>query len=794
LQPCQLWPDALAEDAEGILVGLGPELHRFRDGQLQPYRFGKEPPPAFYWINNLMVSRDGAIWLASNNGVFRVKGGNWEQWSTANGLRSNVVYSIAEDGDGSIWAGSIAGIVRIKEHRAASVGLKQGLYDDRIFAMVPDDLGAFWISSGHGIFRVARRSLNDCADGRTSRVQCEAFDGLESVKFTDRTDQSLSGCRSLDGRIWFPNPHGVVMIDPRNHFINRLPPPVHVSQVRINDVSLADWKTLIRPAKNGRIEFFFTALSYISPKKVRVQYQLEGFDATWVDAGTHRSVLYNNLRPGQYHFRVQACNADGVWNTAGDDIRLELPPPFYETIWFEGLVGLTGAMALFGAYRWKVRHMAARQRRLQAENDLLEAKVAKRTAELAREHALMQELMDNSLDHIYFKDRESRFLKSSKAQAADFGALSPEDMVGKTDFDYFTTEHATPAFEDDQEIIRTGRPIADKIERVTRKDGHVGWVITSKMPLRNDAGEIIGTFGVSKDITAIKEAEAKLEEVHRELLIASREAGMSEVATSVLHNVGNVLNSVNVSTSLVKQKVQLSKIASVARAGALLREHETDLAAFLTDDPKGRQLPGYLQILAEHLAAEQKEILAELESLARNVDHVNEIVAMQQSYGRSIGVSETLPVADLVEDALRMNVDALAQSGITLRREFDRRPPITIEKHKVLQILVNLIRNANHACADSDRPDKTIVLRISGDEQVVRISVIDNGVGIPPENLTRIFAHGFTTRKGGHGFGLHSGALAAADLGGSLRAESAGIGQGATFILELPVERPRRKA
>jgi hypothetical protein len=149
-------------------------------------------------------------------------------------------------------------------------------------------------------------------------------------------------------------------------------------------------------------------------------------------------------------------------------------------------------------------------------------------------------------------------------------------MVGKTDFDYFTTEHATPAFEDDQEIIRTGRPIADKIERVTRKDGHVGWVITSKMPLRNDAGEIIGTFGVSKDITAIKEAEAKLEEVHRELLIASREAGMSEVATSVLHNVGNVLNSVNVSTSLVKQKVQLSKIASVARAGALLREHETD--------------------------------------------------------------------------------------------------------------------------------------------------------------------------------------------------------------------------
>ena len=312
------------------------------------------------------------------------------------------------------------------------------------------------------------------------------------------------------------------------------------------------------------------------------------------------------------------------------------------------------------------------------------------------------------------------------------------------------------------------------------------------MPLRNTAGEIIGTFGISKDITAIKQAEARLEEVHQELLIASREAGMTEVATNVLHNVGNVLNSVNVSTSLVMQKVRLSKIASVAKAGALLREHEPELASFLADDPRGRQLPAYLQILGEHLAAEQKEILAELESLARNVDHVNEIVAMQQSYGRSIGVSETLPVADLVEDALRMNADSLLQSNISLRREYESQPTITVEKHKVLQILVNLIRNAKHACAESDRPDKTIEVRISGDEKYVRISVLDNGVGIPPENLTRVFSHGFTTRKGGHGFGLHSGALTAADLGGSLKARSDGVGKGAAFVLELPGEPPKR--
>jgi PAS domain S-box-containing protein len=789
---CAEWPQAYAEDAGGILVGIGPELRQIRGGQLQPYSFGNGPQPAFFWINNLSVARDGAIWVASNNGVFRVQGGSWEQWSTANGLPSDRVHAIIEDEDGSIWVGTIGGLARFKEHRFVAIRLEQGLYDDRIYALVPDTRGSFWFSSGRGIFRVTRQSLNDCADGRTAKVQCETFDGLESVKFTDRTDQSPSGCRTLDGRIWFPNPHGVVMIDPNNYFINRVPPPVHLSQVRIDGAVVDGGKDLIQPTRNGRIEFFFTALSYISPKKVRVQYWLEGFDPAWVDAGAHRSVLYNNLKPGHYRFRVQACNADGIWNTTGDSVDFELPPPFYETAWFRTLLGLAAALALFGAYRLKIRQMAAWRRRLEAANDLLEAKVAERTAELVHEQALLRGLMDSSPDHIYFKDRESRFLKASKPLAESFGALSPEAMVGRTDFDYFSKEHATLAFEDEQQIIRTGQPIIDKIEREVRKDGRVTWALTTKMPLRNPAGEIVGTFGISKDITAIKQAEAKLEEVYKQLLTTSREAGMAEVATSVLHNVGNVLNSVNVSTGLVMQKVRVSKAVGIAKVGALLREHEADLASFLVDDPRGRQLPAYLQALGEHLAAEQNEMLAELDSLARNVDHINEIVAMQQSYGRSIGVRETLLVVDLVEDALRMNADSLLQSSITLRREYECQPAITVEKHKVLQILMNLIRNAKHACVDSDRPDKTIVVRISGDEKCIKISVIDNGVGISAENMIRIFAYGFTTRKGGHGFGLHSGALTATDIGGSLRAYSEGPAKGATFVLELPGEPPMR--
>jgi C4-dicarboxylate-specific signal transduction histidine kinase len=125
-----------------------------------------------------------------------------------------------------------------------------------------------------------------------------------------------------------------------------------------------------------------------------------------------------------------------------------------------------------------------------------------------------------------------------------------------------------------------------------------------------------------------------------------------------------------------------------------------------------------------------------------------------------------------------------------LMRDFQARPIVTVERHKVLQILVNIIRNAKFACDESGRSDKRMTVRITQDDRHVRIAVIDNGVGIPQENLTRIFAHGFTTRKTGHGFGLHSGALAAKELGGELLAQSDGPGKGATFTLEFPVTAP----
>jgi signal transduction histidine kinase len=291
-----------------------------------------------------------------------------------------------------------------------------------------------------------------------------------------------------------------------------------------------------------------------------------------------------------------------------------------------------------------------------------------------------------------------------------------------------------------------------------------------------------------RDVTERREAEEALRLSQEKLFQASRLAGMAEVATGVLHNIGNVLNSVNVSAGLVVEKLRRSKAPKLVKAAALLTDNKTNLSDYLMKDANGQQLPHYLCKLGEFFVAENAEILSEVDQLSRNIEHIKEVVAMQQSYAKVSGVFENLAAHGLVEDAIAMNIGAFERHGVELDRQYAKVPLVRVDRHKVLQILINLIRNAKYALDDIERVDKKITISISApNDRFVHIVVSDNGIGIPPENLTRIFAHGFTTRKGGHGFGLHSGANAARSMGGGISVASAGIGQGATFTLELPI-------
>ena len=290
------------------------------------------------------------------------------------------------------------------------------------------------------------------------------------------------------------------------------------------------------------------------------------------------------------------------------------------------------------------------------------------------------------------------------------------------------------------------------------------------------------------EIAERERAEQQLEIAHRDLVDASRRAGMAEVATGVLHNVGNVLNSVNVSAILLLDTVRKSEGATLVKMAKLLQEHEHDLAAFLTQDDRGRHVIQLLHGVAEQLAGERANLQGELDLLAKNIEHIKNIVAMQQNYASVAGLIERVNLDALVEDALEINAAALVRHGVEVSRQFEPLPPILVDKHKVLQVLVNLIQNAKYALAESGRREKHLSVQIGRNgANSVRIVVDDNGVGIAPENLTRIFGHGFTTRKQGHGFGLHASALAAREMRGSLNAQSEGLGKGARFVLELPV-------
>jgi signal transduction histidine kinase len=287
----------------------------------------------------------------------------------------------------------------------------------------------------------------------------------------------------------------------------------------------------------------------------------------------------------------------------------------------------------------------------------------------------------------------------------------------------------------------------------------------------------------------VEERTRKLLEAERELVDAARMAGMAEIATNVLHNVGNVLNSVNVSADLITRKLAASKTLGLAKAVNMMNEHAQDLGQFMTHDEKGKLLPVYLNQLVGSIAAEQSGIVDELAQLTKSIDHIKDIVSTQQAYAGAARLVEPLNIVDLFEDALRMNSGALSRHHVTVTKDYQATPTIIGDKHRLLLILINLISNAKYAMSRVSDHQRHLTLGIKIiDNATLRLSVADQGEGIAAENMARIFNHGFTTRKEGHGFGLHSCALAAVEMNGHIRVHSDGPGRGAVFTLEIPLE------
>jgi PAS domain S-box-containing protein len=424
-------------------------------------------------------------------------------------------------------------------------------------------------------------------------------------------------------------------------------------------------------------------------------------------------------------------------------------------------------------------------------NEML-SRIESQDAALGRSQRKMEALI-HSIDGIVWERTPEtfRFTFISRQSETILG-YAPEAWLAQPNLweEKLLPQDAAKAIQTGHEMAAQGQPYSFEY-RMRAADGRTVWIRESGTVLV-EKGQPVTLRGIFQDITQAKLDAEQLDKLNRQLMDTSRNAGMAEVATGVLHNVGNVLNSVSVSATLVGERLRSSNVGDLRQATTMMLAQNDRLAEFLTSDPKGKLIPEFLGTVAEELAEEQTELLEEMKSVGKHIEHIKEIVAMQQNYAKLSGAYEWLTVPALVEDALRMNTAAFDRHHIDLIREFDANTPaVCVDRHKVLQILINLLRNAKHAMDGRSASDKQMVIRIErAAADRVKIVVRDNGIGIPPDHLTKIFNHGFTTKKDGHGFGLHSGANAAKEMGGALTARSDGPGKGAEFTLELPTTQP----
>ena len=474
------------------------------------------------------------------------------------------------------------------------------------------------------------------------------------------------------------------------------------------------------------------------------------------------------------------------------DVDLLRPPSWWTPAHSSWV--LLGVLAVFlMALGWallisrKNRLLRQAQADLQTAHDKLELRVAERTRELRWKTAFLEAQVTSSIEGILVVDNQGKKLIQNQ-RVIDLWKIPPH--IVEDDDDAKQVQFVMGRTKNPEQFAQQVRCIYAQPDEITHDEVALTdgtFLDRHSHPVVGQDGTRYGRIWIFHDITERKQAEAALARAHRQLVETSRQVGRAEVATSVLHNVGNVLNSVNVSATLVHDRLQRSSVTNLAKAAAMIEEHRDDLPLFLTQDPKGKRLPGYLKALTLNLTRDHEDMRAEVESLRKSIEHINVIVAMQQGYARQGGALEDLDPKDIMEDAIQINSAAYERDQIQLIREYQAGLRVRVDRHKALQILVNLLSNARYALERTAREERQVVLSVCpGSGARVCLRVRDNGAGIEPDHLNRIFSQGFTTRKNGHGFGLHSGANAAKEMNGSLSVASDGPGQGAVFTLELP--------
>ncbi|CAM2008598.1 Histidine kinase domain-containing protein [Acanthopleuribacter pedis] len=610
------------------------------------------------YILTLFQDRLGAVWVGTRGGgVNRIYKGTIETFTTADGLTGDTIYNFFEDVEGKLWIGTDEGLSLYHQGVFRGITTEQGLFNHVVYSITEDRGGRFWMTCNKGIYSVRRQECEAVIQGRKPLIHCRVYGVPEGMRSPEcNFGGPSSGIQTTVGELWFPTVSGAVRIDPAQKKLNWALPPVRVERV-VADNRLLDREGAQVGPRLEQIELSYTALSFSEPEKVLFRTRLEGFDLEWKEQGSRRFANYTNLAPGEYTFRVVACNNDGLWNLDGASFNFEVKPSFTQTYTFYALVVVALALVGYGLIRLRLHGAALREERL---HRLVEAR----------------------------------------------------------------------------------------------------------------------TF-------ALKQANTDLVQAQERLVQAAHQAGMAEIATNVLHNIGNALNSVNVTTSLIGDQLRTMNIGFLERLVLLLGRHKDNMVSFLVDDPRGRHVPRALGKIAESLLRNKQKLLADVASLEEQVLRINNLIRQQQAHIDNVHFLEIVHLGNLLDEVLHHAEERIQVQDIRLEVSCARLSPIRVHKSKLVQVLLYLIDNAIEAMEVCSERKLTITAGRTEDKRVF-IEVVDTGVGIDPEIMDRIFFHSFSTKPDVNGYGLHYSANAMMEMGGNIRAFSDGVGRGARFRVELP--------
>jgi len=379
---------ALYEDRKQNLWIGGDGLTVYKDGTFK--HFDKSSGFEGGVVISLLEDSRGVLWAGTKaHGLYGFENGRFTNYSTRtrDGLSHNAVRALYEDNTGALWIGTYGGgLNRFKNGTFTAVTTEHGLYDNVVSCILEDRLGFFWMSCNRGVYKTAKQQLNDFADGKIQEITCTYYNKADGMKTAECNGGfQPAGWKTVDGKLWFPTIRGVAVFDPGQAIINQRPPPVIMEKVIVDGKQMdLHGKMEFSPGVK-HFEFHYTGLSFPVPGRVRFRFKLEGLEDKWRDVGTRRIAYYTQMPPGNYTFRVIACNNDGVWNNTGAAVSFYLRPYFYRTGWFYGLCALATASMVFAGYRLRVRQLIIRAKEL---GNLVES----RTRQLAVQSEKLKEM------------------------------------------------------------------------------------------------------------------------------------------------------------------------------------------------------------------------------------------------------------------------------------------------------------------------------------------------------------------------------------------------------------------